>query len=410
MSVTTPSAVRRSSRTRARILDAAASALAAHGYTGLRIQDVAARADVRPAAIYYYFDSREALVEEVLWSGMARLGAHVAETVARCPVGTSGLERMLVATEAHVRQELDTSDYAQASIRNAGHVPAVLRQRNASEVTAYRNFWRRLLAEAIADGSVPDGPDRDLELRFAIGALNWIAEWFSAERHDINALVVTARVFVEHGLKGPATSPIGATPRAAGPPLPADTRGRILAAAAKVLRSRGYATTRLAEIAELAGVQAPAIYHYFGSRQELLQAAMTEGNEVVLLHVQSLLASLPALATTAERLAVAVAGHLEAELELSDFAAALIRNAGQAPEPVRVAIARGSGAYHDVWRVLLSEAAGRGLLHDGIDTATARLLVHGALNWAAEWWHPEIPVDDMIAAAQGLVVHGLIRP
>ncbi len=62
----------KSVRTRTRILDAAARVLSTKGYAGTRLSDVAKAADLRaPPAIYYYFDSRETLIEEVMWSGVA---------------------------------------------------------------------------------------------------------------------------------------------------------------------------------------------------------------------------------------------------------------------------------------------------------------------------------------------------
>lgn len=136
---------------------------------------------------------------------------------------------------------------------------------------------------------------------------------------------------------------------------------------------------------------------------------MTQGNRTLLAHVQERLDALPPCTSARQRIAYAVGAHLEVELELSDFAAAVIRNAGQAPKAVRAAIEQEAGAYHDVWRLLLAHAAGEGLLHGGLDSGTARMLVHGALNWATEWWRPGIPVAAMIAAAQALVVDGLFR-
>src|SRR4051794_35543136 len=47
------------------------------------------------------------------------------------------------------------------------------------------------------------------------------------------------------------------------------TRERILDAAAHVLSRKGYAGTRLGNIAEQAQLQAPAIYYYWPSREEL---------------------------------------------------------------------------------------------------------------------------------------------
>lgn len=187
------------------------------------------------------------------------------------------------------------------------------------------------------------------------------------------------------------------------------TRDRILAAAASALSTRGYARTQLTEIARIAQLRPPAVYHYFASRDALVSAVMDEGQRIVREHVERALASLPAGADVAERIAAAVDAHLRVELELSDFATAVTRNAGHLPPPVRRAMARESKEFHDVWRSLLQQAAHDGRLHPGLDPHAGRMLVIGALNWATEWWHPGIPVDDVVVTAQRLVLGGLLR-
>ena len=54
----------KSARTRDRILDAAAHVLSRKGYAGTRLTDVADRAAIQAPAIYYYFPSRDDLIEE----------------------------------------------------------------------------------------------------------------------------------------------------------------------------------------------------------------------------------------------------------------------------------------------------------------------------------------------------------
>ncbi|WP_131808905.1 TetR/AcrR family transcriptional regulator, partial [Mycolicibacter sinensis] len=44
------------------------------------------------------------------------------------------------------------------------------------------------------------------------------------------------------------------------------TRSRILDATAHVLSTKGFAGTRLTDVAEYAELQAPAIYYYYASR------------------------------------------------------------------------------------------------------------------------------------------------
>jgi TetR/AcrR family transcriptional regulator, cholesterol catabolism regulator len=188
----------------------------------------------------------------------------------------------------------------------------------------------------------------------------------------------------------------------------ARTRERILDAAAHVLSRKGYAGTRLTDVADQAGLQAPAIYYYFPSREDLIEEVMWSGIARMHEHVRNLLAALPPDADPMGRIAAAVAGHLRYELEISDYTTAAIRNAGQLPEAIRVRYAAELARYRDTWRKLVQDAAGAGLLRPDLDPAVARMLVLGALNWAAEWWNPRRgSLDAVIRTAQSLVCHGL---
>jgi AcrR family transcriptional regulator len=62
----------------------------------------------------------------------------------------------------------------------------------------------------------------------------------------------------------------------------ADTRSRLLQAAADVFAERGYEGTRVADIAAAAGVSNGALYAHFASKAELLVAALrTHGRRVL---------------------------------------------------------------------------------------------------------------------------------
>ena len=109
-------------RTRGRILDAAAYVLSRKGYAGTRLSDVAQRADIQTPAIYYYFASREELIEEVM-PAVSPTCARTCRPLPGTASGTSPIDKILVAVEAHLRHELELSDYASASIRNPGQIP-----------------------------------------------------------------------------------------------------------------------------------------------------------------------------------------------------------------------------------------------------------------------------------------------
>src|SRR3982074_1894105 len=123
----------KSGRTRQRILDATAHVLSIKGYSGTRLSDIAEHAQVQAPAIYYYFPSREDVIEEVMWAGIARMRSHVRDVLAGLAPEAGSLDRIEAAVEAHLRHELEISDYTRAAIRNAGQLPEKIQSRQLAE-------------------------------------------------------------------------------------------------------------------------------------------------------------------------------------------------------------------------------------------------------------------------------------
>lgn len=190
----------KAARTRKRILDAAAHVLSVKGYAGTRLSDVAARADLQAPAIYYYFASRDDLVEEVMYAGIAEMRMHLREALDALDPTTSALEKILVAVETHLRHELELSDYTTASIRNAGQLPDRLRARQHDEEQAYGAIWRCLFDDASSNGDLRADLDARLAQLLVVGALNWAAEWFDPRRSTMVSVVASARSMVFNGI------------------------------------------------------------------------------------------------------------------------------------------------------------------------------------------------------------------
>jgi len=190
----------KSALTRARILDAAARVLSANGYAGLRLTDVADEAQIQAPAIYYYYASRDELIEEVMWAGIADMREHVVAALSELSDDTPPLDRLLAAAEAHLRHALEISDYTTASIRNAGQVPVSIRKRQILEEERYGEVWRRLINDLAREGRLR--PDLDLYIAqmLVLGALNWAVEWWNPRRGSLEAVVANAQSFIRHGV------------------------------------------------------------------------------------------------------------------------------------------------------------------------------------------------------------------
>lgn len=161
-------------------------------------------------------------------------------------------------------------------------------------------------------------------------------------------------------------------------------------AAAQCLTAKGYSGTRLFEIAEIAGVQAPGIYYYFASRDQLIEEVVALGQKTAREYVSRSLAEMPHDATSRDRLRTAVESHLLAVLELSEFTTAAVRNLGQLPADMQRRLRRKHVDYGRLWEQLFADAQKDGYISAGRHLLVARLLILGSVNWVPEWWTPKI--------------------
>jgi AcrR family transcriptional regulator len=191
---------RKSEETRERLLDAAARVFRDRGYAGARLADIAEAAGMHTPGVYYYFPSKEDLVEEVLRVGVARARAYVQDRVAALPEGASALDRLRAAIEAHALMVLEIGDYTSANIRIFGQVPDDVRARHLADQRAYGNVWRALLEDARAAGELRAGVDLSVIRMLLLGALNWTAEWYRPGRQTASEVAREAAAMICDGI------------------------------------------------------------------------------------------------------------------------------------------------------------------------------------------------------------------
>ena len=198
----------KSERTRERLVAAAAATLSRLGYAGTRLSDIADEAGMQAPAIYYYFESRELLIEEVIVTGTVKLRQYVETALAEAPAGATSLDRIDIAVDAHLRQLMAESSFAHAVIRNIGQLPASIRARQLPEERAYAKTWRALFRAAVEDGTLRSDLDPDLAQNLIIGLLNWATEWWDPQRGALDTVVATAKAIVRNGVSAVPTPPV----------------------------------------------------------------------------------------------------------------------------------------------------------------------------------------------------------
>jgi AcrR family transcriptional regulator len=144
-----------------RILDIAREELKVKPLEQVNMRSIAAQAGVSPTAIYYYYESKDELIEAIKFEALDAL-------VARIEKETSPLPRALEKLESLVRIFLlwcAESPHVAWLLMEALPAGTGLSEERTARYYSISNLAKRYLEEAIAEGSI--GP-RDVELDVSV--------------------------------------------------------------------------------------------------------------------------------------------------------------------------------------------------------------------------------------------------
>jgi AcrR family transcriptional regulator len=191
----------KSEKSRKAILKSAAALFRNQGYSATTLRQIASAARIKAGSIYYYFDSKEEIVSEVLERGLQHVFDSVKAAVRRAG-NTTHRRRIALAIEAHLVALLESSEFTSANIRIYGQLPERLKRPHRPLRRAYAKYWDRLFLDARRAGEIR----ADIEIVplriFVIGALNWTVEWFNLEsREAVLSLARRTELLIFDGLK-----------------------------------------------------------------------------------------------------------------------------------------------------------------------------------------------------------------
>src|SRR5258708_1732356 len=114
-----------------RILESAAKIFALKGYSETTLAEIATEAGTFAGSLYYYFSSKEALVQEILNIGTTNVSHAVMSKVATLPKSISFYDKFRIALETHVVLMLQKDEFATAYWKIIDQIPDDVRQRHA---------------------------------------------------------------------------------------------------------------------------------------------------------------------------------------------------------------------------------------------------------------------------------------
>ena len=170
--------IRKGERSRMRILDAAARLLSCRGYAATTLTDIAAAAEMQAGSLYYHFDSKDAIVEEVLRVGIDHAQSAIDAALVELGPESKGSERLAEAIVAYVNCIVAESNFTVANIRCYNESPPHTREQLTSALRDFTDLWVGLLAEGQADGSLRTDTNAKVLARIMISGLNSLASWY----------------------------------------------------------------------------------------------------------------------------------------------------------------------------------------------------------------------------------------
>jgi TetR/AcrR family transcriptional regulator, cholesterol catabolism regulator len=165
-----------------------------------------------------------------------------------------------------------------------------------------------------------------------------------------------------------------------------NTRRRILLAAARLFRDKGYRATTLRDIARASRLGTGSMYYHFGSKEELLTQILDDGSAAIEDLVRAAIAAAGPDATKMDRVRAAVAAHLHGLLEASEYTRAYSRIYGQLPISMRHYDHGRRAIYFNLWLSLFEAAQASGELHPNLPIGTAIALLQAAMSRVHEWY------------------------
>ena len=172
------------------VLDRAVGLFAQRGFAGTSLKDVADAVGLSRPAIYYYFPSKDALLEELL-TGVTVSAARILDNVEK-RTDLSSIDKIGAAAHDLVMWVTERRLHFIAIDRSENELPAPILAKHREAKRRVLSGMMRLIEEAVAAGEAR-AVDSRVTAFAIIGMCNWTAWWFVPDG-DLPAGAVADRI------------------------------------------------------------------------------------------------------------------------------------------------------------------------------------------------------------------------
>ena len=157
------------------VLSNAARLFREKGFERTSLKEIAEACNMLPGSLYYRYNSKEALLVELMRRGVDLVTAEVESAYAS---SDDPVERLRLCINAHLRALLLDSDAVYVLLFEWRALGPEARKEIIELRDQYESLWAGILETMIAQGVVRKNVDGCLLRLIGLGALNWVATWF----------------------------------------------------------------------------------------------------------------------------------------------------------------------------------------------------------------------------------------
>jgi AcrR family transcriptional regulator len=188
---------------KADLLEAALSVFSDKGYDGATLQDIAERTGILKGSIYYYYQSKEDILYDVLKMVHDEHLENVRALVQEPATPIQRLHRLLAGHAAFVCENLER---ATVFLREMERLPPDRQAVIHGPDQPYQRVFRQAIEDAQKAGQVASELSPKLAALWILGSLNWLHRWYRPERSRSPQEVGT--LFADQLTRGIGDSPL----------------------------------------------------------------------------------------------------------------------------------------------------------------------------------------------------------
>lgn len=158
------------------ILKAAAQVFAEKGFAAATVRDIADEADMLSGSLYYYFDSKESMIQEIVVGYLTPLVGVYANALEGLTTSLEKIEAMVsvgLASLVGNREELMIVHNEWAHVRHLAPIAELQRAVDA--------LWMEVITEGVESGEIRGDYPAKLVYRTIMGGLESVIRWFDPE-------------------------------------------------------------------------------------------------------------------------------------------------------------------------------------------------------------------------------------